>query len=306
MTTSGVAVLFATNAVRRPLWRAATAGTVMRQNPVAAVAPKTGRGRKLWSSTVWVNGLPMHTLVSAEPLPSELPPVVLVHGLALSGQYMVPTAELLAPHYRVYVPDFPGFGDSGKPDRALDVPGLADMLAAWMSAAGLERAMLLGNSFGCQIIAELAARYPERVERAVLQGPTTPPADRSWLWQFIRWQQNSPYNPPEMGRIADSDYLKCGIVRALLTFEFSLRDRIEEKLSRIRAPVLVVRGALDPICHQDWAEAVTRQLLQGRLVVIPDVAHTLVFTAPSELVAVTRQFFDAQKRIGRKSDHAGG
>jgi 2-hydroxy-6-oxonona-2,4-dienedioate hydrolase len=121
--------------------------------------------------------------------------VVLVDGSRLSGRYMIPTAELLTADFRVYVPDLRGFGDSDKPDRVFDVPELADWVAAWMPAIRLERASLLGNSFGCQVIADLAARYPERVEWAILQGPTTPPGERSWFWQFIRLRQNQRYNP---------------------------------------------------------------------------------------------------------------
>jgi len=79
-------------------------------------------------------------------------PVVLVHGLGLSGRYMLPTAEHFAPHFPVYVPDLPGFGASAKPAHALDVPALAEAPAAWIRAAGLGRVALLGNSRGCQII----------------------------------------------------------------------------------------------------------------------------------------------------------
>ena len=127
-------------------------------------------------------------------------PLVLVHGLGLSGRYMLPVAEALARHHPVYLPDLPGFGDSAKPDRALDVPGLAEALAGWIRAAGLEPVALLGNSFGCQIIADLAARHPRLVERAVLQGPTTPPQDRPWLRQFVVWRQNQPFNPDRSRR----------------------------------------------------------------------------------------------------------
>jgi 2-hydroxy-6-oxonona-2,4-dienedioate hydrolase len=41
-----------------------------------------------------------------------------------------------------------------------------------MREIGLERAVLVGNYFGYQIIADLAVRHPERVELAMLQGPT--------------------------------------------------------------------------------------------------------------------------------------
>ena len=53
--------------------------------------------------------------------------------------------------------------------------GLSGALSAWMEGIGVERATLVGNSMGCQVIAELAACHPERVERAVLQGPTMDP-----------------------------------------------------------------------------------------------------------------------------------
>jgi 2-hydroxy-6-oxonona-2,4-dienedioate hydrolase len=119
--------------------------------------------------------------------------VVLVHGLIVSGRYMVPTAELPAAHYRVFVPDPPGFGKSEKPPRTLDVAGLSDSLAAWMGEGGLDRAALVGNPFGCQIIVELAVRHPERVERAVLQGPTTDPQARTALRQIT---SHSPSRRP--------------------------------------------------------------------------------------------------------------
>jgi pimeloyl-ACP methyl ester carboxylesterase len=69
--------------------------------------------------------------------------VVLVHGLGLSGRYMLPVAACLAARYRVLRPDLPGFGDSGHPARVLDVPALADALAAWMRAMSLRRAALI-------------------------------------------------------------------------------------------------------------------------------------------------------------------
>lgn len=81
--------------------------------------------------------------------------MVLVHGLVVSSRYMVPTLERLAPYHRVYAPDLPGFGKSDKPPRVLNVAELSDSLVAWMEKIGLKSAALVGNSFGCQIIADL-------------------------------------------------------------------------------------------------------------------------------------------------------
>ena len=76
--------------------------------------------------------------VSSEPGSGRSAPVVLVHGQVISSRYMVPTAELLAPEFRVFAPDLPGFGLSGKPKRVLTVPELADALTGWMKANVLE------------------------------------------------------------------------------------------------------------------------------------------------------------------------
>lgn len=63
--------------------------------------------------------------------------IVFVHGLGVSGRYLVPTARLLLGDARVHVPDLPGFGLSGGPRRALDIHALAGALGAWLAAARL-------------------------------------------------------------------------------------------------------------------------------------------------------------------------
>ncbi|HEY2994336.1 MAG TPA: alpha/beta hydrolase [Methylomirabilota bacterium] len=241
-----------------------------------------------------VAGRAMHARVSTLALPPHAPVVVLVHGIGVSSRYMVPTAIRLAETCRVYVPDLPGFGLSAKPSGILDVPALADALAAWMRAVRLARAALLGNSFGCQVIAELGARHPALITRAVLQGPTMDPRARSAPRQILRWALNSPFEPAgkwtSLGSVVRQDYRDAGVRRVLATFRVALGDRIEDKLPRLQAPTLVVRGARDPIVPQRWAEEATRLLPRGRLVVVPGAAHTMCFTSPDQLASIVRPF----------------
>src|SRR5215210_6676330 len=254
------------------------------------------RNAKLKTSRTVVNGLPMHARFSLDPRLKSQPAVVLVHGLVVSSRYMVPIAERLASHYRVYAPDLPGFGKSAKPPRALDMPELADSLDAWMQAISLESAVLIGNSMGCQVIAHLAMRHPERVERAVLQGPTMDPQGRTVLRQLGRFLTNSTREPLSLAPIIMLDYLAAGFGRAWRTFHYALRDRIEDNLPHLWMPTLVVRGSRDPIVPQRWAEEVSRLLPDGRLVVVPEVTHTVNFDAPSEFVRVIREFLNECQR----------
>ncbi len=132
-----------------------------------------------------VQGWAVHARVSIESVPAGAPAVVFVHGLGVSSRYMVPTAQRLAPYYRVYAPDLPGFGHSAKPAHVLTIAELAAALRAWMATVGLERAAFIGNSMGCQIIAACAVYAPTCIERAVLVGPTMDAQART-AWQQIR------------------------------------------------------------------------------------------------------------------------
>jgi 2-hydroxy-6-oxonona-2,4-dienedioate hydrolase len=52
----------------------------------------------------------------------------------------------------------------------------------------------------------------------------------------------------------------------------------------------VMRGEHDPLVPQRWAEEVVRLLPEGRLIVVPDAAHTLVYFAPRECADAVRRF----------------
>jgi pimeloyl-ACP methyl ester carboxylesterase len=174
-------------------------------------------GEALRSGWANVEGLPVHFRLCAEQAPAGSLPVVLVHGIGVASPSMVPVSEALASHHAVYAPDLPGFGESGKPERTLTVNELADSLAGWMNAIGLERAILLGTSFGCQVAVELALHYPELVERLVLQAPTMDPAVRSMRHQVLRWLRNAPGEHSSQSSILVRAYAQCGVRRVLKT-----------------------------------------------------------------------------------------
>lgn len=251
------------------------------------------RKGRLQNQYTTINGLLMHSLLSAEPFPEDAPVVILVHGAIISSRYMVPTAELLAPISRVYAPDLPGYGDSDKPNHTLNLPDLADVLCKWMDEMGIDRATMLGNSFGCQIIAEFAVRHCDRIERAVLQGPTVDRHARTFPEQLGRFMLNAHLEDPSQTPIQIQDYWLAGLPRVIRTFQIALEDRIEEKLPYLRVPTLVVRGKEDPVVPQQWAEEVVSLLPNGKLAVIPGGGHTLNYSAPLELVRVTRAFLNA-------------
>jgi pimeloyl-ACP methyl ester carboxylesterase len=214
----------------------------------------------------------------------------MVHGLGVSGRYMLPIAVRLCPAFPVAVPDLPGFGWSARPAHPLDVPGLADALAGWMRAWGWRAAALLGNSLGCQVIVDCALRYPGMVASAVLVCPTVDVAGRTALRQLARALADGLREPPSLLLLAAREYLAAGVGRDWRTFRYALRDPLEEKLPHVQVPTLVVAGGRDPIVPLRWAEEVARRLPRGRLAIIPSAPHAVNYSAPAELVRHVRPF----------------
>jgi 2-hydroxy-6-oxonona-2,4-dienedioate hydrolase len=219
-------------------------------------------------------------------------PIVLLHGLGTSSLYMVPTALRLAANFDVFAVDLPGFGHSSKPSHALELPALAEVLAGWMTRNGIDHAALVGNSFGCQVIAEFGVRYPGRLARAVLQGPTMDRHARGSIRQFARFLLDLPRERIPEYAINAHDYWRTGLHRGWETFQIALRDRIEDKLPQLAMPVLVVRGQHDPIVSQRWVEELRAKLPNGRLVITPG-AHTPNFSEPDAFAGVVASFLRA-------------
>ena len=177
------------------------------------------------------------------------PPVVLVHG---SGPGVTAYANWrltipgLAPAFRVLAPDMAGFGFSDKPGGVADLAAWVGQIIGFLDALGIERASVVGNSFGGSIGIRLATDHPERVDRLVLMGatgisfPITEGLDQVWGYQP---------SFENMRRILDY-------------FAYS-RELVNDELAEVRYRAALAPGvqeafsALFPAPRQRWVEAIT-------------------------------------------------
>ena len=260
--------------------------------------------QRLGSGWVEVGGLRMHARAAIDAAHGLVLPVVLVHGLVVSSRYMIPLAERLAARTHVYAPDLPGFGKSDHPDLPLDISGLADVLAGWMRATGIACAALIGNSMGCQVIVDMALRYPSLVARAVLIGPTTDRRGRNVLEQTRRLLAAAPYEAPGLIGVQLRDTWSAGLRETLSSARYAIADRIEAKLPALQMPVLVVSGSRDPIAPPRWAAELAGLLPHGRLHILAGGGHALNYSAPDPLLEIVAPFLNQQPLLKVADDYA--
>lgn len=197
-------------------------------------------------------------------------PVVLLPGLVTASRSMIPLARALAGHrMHPWILDPPGFGYSDKPRRALSIRGQAALIAGWLAAIGCRPARLLGNSFGAQVAAVVAASQPGAVDRLVLLSPTASPMVRHRLaWLRVlpppaapvaasapaarpsgRWRarllsglHRALGDDPPLRILNLAEYACAGPPRAVSTLRSAVQEPIEQALPGIAAPALVIRA----------------------------------------------------------------
>jgi pimeloyl-ACP methyl ester carboxylesterase len=110
------------------------------------------------------------------------PPLLFLHGAGAADTWS-PCHVALAERFDVVAPDHPGFGRSELLDGVNDVEDLVYFYLGLLDRLELDRVVLVGESFGGWVAAEIAAHSPQRVERLVLIGapglrvPEAPPFD---------------------------------------------------------------------------------------------------------------------------------
>jgi pimeloyl-ACP methyl ester carboxylesterase len=236
-----------------------------------------------------VGGIRLH--VRQRVTPGTTTPCVLLHGLAVSHRYLMPTALRLGAR-SVHIPDLAGFGLSGKPSTVLDVGDHADMIAGLVDALGTAPVALLGHSFGSQVAVEVALRRPDLVAALILAGPTTDPAAASPLGQIGRLLRSLPYEDLRQAPILAADIRDAGPRRILRTLRYAANDHIEAKLPALRVPTLLIRGGRDRIAPQGWLDRAGDLIAGARTLTVDRAAHNVVATAGPDTAAAVRDFLE--------------
>jgi pimeloyl-ACP methyl ester carboxylesterase len=275
------------NRQRRDLPQDGRPGRLSREERRDALAAPADADR-FTSRWHWIRAQRLHVRHRPPTGPHAMP-CVLLHGLAVSHRYLMPTARCLSQR-AVYVPDLLGFGLSDKPSTVLDVGEHAEALATWLDCLGTPPAAVLGNSFGCQVAVELACRRPDLVGALILVGPTTDPQAASMPAQVGRLLRNLPGEDWRQAPILLADIRDAGARRIVTTLRYAVRDHIDTKLSGVRVPTLLVRGARDRIAPQSWLDSAAALTPIVRTLAIEGAAHNAVTTAGPELAAAVDAF----------------
>lgn len=233
-------------------------------------------------------GLPFRVLNDRSSPESARPPVVLVHGIGMSHRYLSRLHDALTADGPVFSIDLPGYAGLPKPGRDVGVEEMARALGEVIRSLDVGAVVLVGHSMGAQWVTEVAVHAPELVSDLVLIGPVTDSEHRSLPAQMQALALDSLREPPVVNAIVFTDYLRCGVRWYLAQVRHMLTYPLEDRLSAVSMPVLIIRGSRDPIAGMAWCRRLRDRASASTLVLVPGQAHVAQHSAPAAVASAIR------------------
>jgi pimeloyl-ACP methyl ester carboxylesterase len=253
------------------------------------------------------------------------PPLLFVHGLGGCWQNWLLNLPAFMDSHRVVALDLPGFGESEMPSDPISIRGYARTLDGVCDQLGVENPVVVGNSMGGFVAAEMALSFSTRVAKLVLvsaAGLSTEYLQREPLLAFARvWaaattragvRSEPVVRRPRLRRVALQTVVryperlsvpltyelvqgagKDGFIPALeALMGYSFRDRLE----RIEMPVLIVWGRNDILVPVGDAARFERLIgANAHKVIFDDTGHLAMLERPSRFNELLAGFIAGER-----------
>ncbi len=251
------------------------------------------------------------------------PPLLLMHGLGGLWQNWLLNIPAFMDSYRVIAPDLPGFGRSEMPSGRISIQGFARVIDALCDRLGVVEPVVVGNSMGGFIGAELALAFPTRLRKLVLISAAGISAENMWREPVMAvgrlmaigaartGVKSLPVvNRPRLRRAALQlvvrypEKLSVPLATELVTgagtpgfvggLDAVLGYSFRERLPEIDVPTLIVWGRNDVLIPVEDAYEFQRLIGDNaRVEVFDDTGHLAMLERPSRFNSLVTDFINA-------------
>jgi pimeloyl-ACP methyl ester carboxylesterase len=239
--------------------------------------------------------------VQRRPVPASRPPVVFIHGAGGTHQHWLYQVRDV-PYSPTFALDLPGHGRS-EGAGCDSIAAYGDWLVAFLDAAGVDQAVLVGHSMGGGIAQDLALRYPARlaglglvatgarlrVVPAILEGVRqNPEAAVQLICDFAF----GPEAPPEMVRLGRRQM--GDTPSEVLYGDFVACDAFDvmERLSEIAVPTFVLCGTQDHLTPPKYSVYLRDQIKGATLHLVEGAGHMVMVERPEAMIQALTIFLE--------------
>ena len=264
-----------------------------------------------------VNGHKTFCYTGGKTFDAARPTAVFLHGVLNDHSVWILQTRYMAHHgWNVLAPDLPGHGKSAG-DPPASVEEASAFVLALMDAAGLDKAALIGHSFGSLIALETAARAPSRVSHLVLAGTAFPMKVSPALLDaslnhpeqaiaMVNTFSHSTLAPPP-STLGPGTWVYGGS-KALMRRVLASNPRVnvfhagfkacdsyaggDAAMATVSAPTLFVLADADQMTPPKAAQSLVRAAAHGKVVRVPG-GHQMMAESPDAVLLAIRDFLAA-------------
>ncbi|RPI72247.1 MAG: alpha/beta hydrolase, partial [Ignavibacteriales bacterium] len=242
-----------------------------------------------------VNGMKMYYEVSGKD-----DPLIVLPGAHMDIMTMGKIIPMLAETHKVYALEFQGHGHTEDIDRPITYENLADDVADFMDAVGLNKADVFGYSMGAQVGLQLAISQPQKVNKLIFASGAYDlegwqPAYTEFIpMMTVEMFLAMPFFAEKHMQSANPDAY-VAFLKKMIALEHEPMAW-EEDVKKLKTPVLIIAGDSD-VATLEHIVAMFRLLGGGvmgdmgnplpesRLAILPATSHTAVINQPDILLA---------------------
>ncbi|MFC2149143.1 alpha/beta fold hydrolase [Candidatus Auribacterota bacterium] len=250
-------------------------------------------------------------------------PLLILPGVNLSVHNWRHNLPRYVERYKVYCIDFPGYGKSGIPDVDYKIEFFTGEVLKFMEKKGLKKVNLLGHSLGGQVAIDLAAKYPEKVNRLILETATGirvryGPIEDILIFTFVTEDRFAELPLHKLREYTELNFYNiCDACEELFfhqaafklhkkgTEEFERRNRafvrgvrniiltsVRDKAKKIKNTSLIIWGRDDGLCGVKNAYFLNKEMVNSRLFVIENCGHQPHLERPVDYDEALINFLD--------------
>lgn len=231
-------------------------------------------------------------------------PLMLLHGFGANKDNFSRMAAYLTPKYRVIIPDHIGFGESAHPPDADYSPtAQATRIHELARILEIDSLDVGGNSMGGQIALSYAALYPGEVKTLWLLAPagvwSAPPSEMrvnfdktgenpllvrnedDFAYLFSLVMSDPPFVPrPVLDVFAQERIRNFALEQRI--FDQIVTDSIEQRISGLATPTLIVWGTRDRLINVETANVLHALLPNSEVIIMPEIGHAPMIERPRQ------------------------
>lgn len=230
--------------------------------------------------------------------------VILLHGWGGQADSFLPVFNYLSTKFDVIAIDFPGFGQSEPPDKPWGVRDYKNMLLKLFDALDIDKASLVGHSFGGRVSIMFSAEHPEKVEKVVLvdSAGLIPKRTFKYYYKVYKFKLlkklyilftfgNSKEEKLEKfyKKYGSKDYKESGNMRQ--TFVKVVNEDLAEYLPKIKSPTLLIWGSEDKDTPLYFGKIMEKEIPDAGLVVFEGAGHFSYLDRINDFNIITSKFF---------------